>query len=180
MSRIPKHTKASKCGGDEHYDTVVHGSTAKLAGSLDQGPIVLVRIRSQRKDQAHAVLRLSRHVGHDQVGTVIEGVCQMLECFPLTTFVEDRGTVSRLANLSSRAWDVQTAETRDHVFSSKVDGERRWLVISGIKYASVSRDAGPCQWQECRSSTLQPIFPADGMWSYIVSTPSPEATASSM
>lgn len=60
-------------------------------------------------------------------------------CKPQVTTLLGRGMLSHLANLSSRAWDVDSANGPDYVFSSKVDGERRWLVISGTVCLSVRR-----------------------------------------
>lgn len=40
-------------------------------------------------------------------------------------------TVSRLSNLSARAWDTNIPPTSDHVFTSKPDGQRVWMVWYG-------------------------------------------------
>jgi hypothetical protein len=40
-------------------------------------------------------------------------------------------TVMRLSNLSARAWDATVAPTSGHVFTSKPDGERMWLMLHG-------------------------------------------------
>lgn len=75
-----------------------------------------------------------------------------------------RDTLAMLSNLSARAWDVTSPPTSGHVFTSKPDGERMWLLLYGsIWYFVRPRVRGPVrQWLTChkleKSATLQVVL----------------------
>lgn len=50
------------------------------------------------------------------------------------------GDTHALVNLSPRAWDVNSVGEGDYVYTTKVDGERRWLVLCGRLGYVVRRD----------------------------------------
>lgn len=58
------------------------------------------------------------------------------------------GKCSTLMNLCSRAWDVSSVEGEGFIFTNKVDGERRWLVVCGYAGYVVrrSRLLNVCGW----------------------------------
>lgn len=51
----------------------------------------------------------------------------------------DASTIGQLSNLSPRAWDAPVPTAPSHIFTSKVDGQRMWMLIYGRMCYYVTR-----------------------------------------
>lgn len=69
-----------------------------------------------------------------------------------------RDTISKLSNLSSRAWDVSSPPKSGHIFTCKPDGERMWVFLYGkIWYMVRPRFSGEVlQWTVSSKSWFEP------------------------
>lgn len=82
--------------------------------------------------------------------------CQGILPTPIERYVS-RDVMSKLSNLSSRAWDVSSPPDNGHTFTCKPDGERMWLLLYGkIWYMMRPRfNSGVLQWTVSSRSWLK-------------------------
>ncbi|KAL3440026.1 hypothetical protein BJX65DRAFT_49327 [Aspergillus insuetus] len=60
--------------------------------------------------------------------------------YPSTLYdIMDNMMIGQLSNLSPRAWDAPVPATASHIYTSKVDGQRMWILIYGRVCYYVSR-----------------------------------------
>lgn len=111
----PRSGRLVKLGGC--WQVFIHENVTSWVYSMNHGngTRYLLSVRAVGVPERHCLsLILSVSMCHKSIYSVL-----------------DKGEVRSLRNAASRAWDAPIREYANHVYTTKVDGERSWCVVDG-------------------------------------------------